>query len=107
MLRSKLDKIPCASLLIRILEAPKSSDGMIILSRDYFPSSEWERHGVFVPAPTYEKGKYNSELCVPSNIERELFFSQQKRQALSTRNLALKIIEKEVGKFEMVVFFYY
>lgn len=38
-----LTKIPCASLLIRIMNAKKSSDGITTLTRDEIPEDKWSR----------------------------------------------------------------
>lgn len=66
---STLPKIPAASLLVRILPAPKSADGISTLSQSEFPSSEWARLGLEVPAPTYVSGEYSGALCEPSDME--------------------------------------
>ena len=54
-----LEKIPCASLLVRIRSAPKSPNGAI-LSAKTVPQSSWVEKGVVVPAPDYQEGKYNN-----------------------------------------------
>jgi len=66
---STLPKIPAASMLLRILPAPKSADGISTLSKDEFPAAEWARLGLSVPAPTYVSGEYSGSLCEPSDLE--------------------------------------
>jgi hypothetical protein len=38
-----LSRIPCASLLVRIMNAKKSSDGITTLTRDEIPEEKWSR----------------------------------------------------------------
>eukprot|EP01039_Chlorochromonas_danica_P001058 gene1058-1146_t len=70
---SSLPRIPCATLLVRVLPAPKSPDGISTLSRDEFPSTEWNRLGLEVPAPSYASGAYHGTLCEPSALEIQAF----------------------------------
>jgi hypothetical protein len=42
-LLSSLPKIPCASLLVRIFSAPKSSDGITTISKSEYPMEDWAR----------------------------------------------------------------
>jgi len=64
-----LTRVPCSSLLVRILPAPKSSDGISTLSRVEFPPSDWARLGLDVTAPTYASGAYYGAACEPSEEE--------------------------------------
>ena len=64
-----LTRVPCASLLVRILPAPKSSDGIATLSRDEFPRAEWVKLKLDIPAPDYNTGAYCGALCEPTPLE--------------------------------------
>jgi len=76
-------KIPCASLLVRIYSAPKSSDGIITLSRDEFPKEEWMKLKLDYPLPDYSTGFYNGSLCEPGNNEL-LSFEAKTLQTIKT-----------------------
>jgi hypothetical protein len=67
----KMPSIPCASVLVRISPAPKSSDGLLVLSRADYPQEDWERMKVMkVPVGGwggYLQGGYDGRLCEPSS----------------------------------------
>jgi hypothetical protein len=54
-----LDRIPTASMLIRVMKAPKGPDGKP-LSLDNVPQEKWEETKVLVHAPTYQDGIYST-----------------------------------------------
>jgi hypothetical protein len=89
---STLPKIPAASLLVRILPAPKSADGISTLSKDEFPSTEWARLGLDVPAPTYVSGEYNGSLCEPADIELVSYRAKSQNPAESVESALLQAI---------------
>lgn len=56
------NKIPSASILIRILNAPKSEDGKRVLNSADFPKTEWIHRGIWIPRPLYSTGCYNNSM---------------------------------------------
>ena len=70
---NRLEIIPTATLLVRIREAAKSDDGLRVLSAGDVDPSEWYIRGVVVPPPKYEDRAYNTQYCVPSNVEKYLY----------------------------------
>ena len=42
-----LERLPSASLLIRIVRAPLSNDGLRVLGKSDFPKEEWVRRGIW------------------------------------------------------------
>jgi hypothetical protein len=89
---STLPKIPAASLLVRVLPAPKSADGISTLSKDEFPSTEWARLGLDVPAPTYVSGEYNGSLCEPSDMELISYRAKSQNPPESVESAVLQAI---------------
>jgi hypothetical protein len=69
LLNSNCTRIPCASLLVRIFDAPKSSDGITTLSRDEFPKEEWLKLKLDYRLPDYGNGAYSGALCEPNTSE--------------------------------------
>jgi len=69
----KLDKMPCASILIRVYQAPKTEDGLKVLCIDDIPEKDWEKTGVRVPSLPYGTGHYNTSFCQVRDSEAELF----------------------------------
>lgn len=55
----------CATESWLFLPAPKSADGMSVLSRDDFAEEEWPRLGLAIAAPPYSSGAYDGTLCEP------------------------------------------
>ncbi|KAE8882261.1 hypothetical protein PF003_g33651 [Phytophthora fragariae] len=73
-------RIPCATLLLRIVKAKLSGDGLAVLSRKDSPSHEWEAKGLLVPAPHYGDQFYDSLRCVPSGIEEKIYSIRHKNR---------------------------
>ena len=67
---NSLPKIPCATLLVRIYDAPKSADGMSTLNKEDFSPEESIRLGLDKPAPIYSTGAYDGSLCEPTALEK-------------------------------------
>lgn len=68
-----LSRIPCASLLVRVVTAPRSPDGLAVLSRDDYPREEWGKLGLDIPPPIYASGAYHGVLCQPTDEEKVCF----------------------------------
>jgi hypothetical protein len=66
---SELTVIPCASVLVRILPAPKSADGISTLSRDEIPRDKWQSLGLMLAAPRYDVGSYTGIYAEPTAQE--------------------------------------
>ena len=66
---STLSKIPAASVLVRIIPAPKSSEGMSVLSREDFPQADWVKLKLDIPMPIYQKGTYDASACEASQTD--------------------------------------
>ena len=48
-------RIPCASLLVRVYPAPKSADGLSVLSREDFPEEDWVKMRVSVGLTSHHR----------------------------------------------------
>ena len=67
-------KIPCTTVLARIVKAPKDSDTNATLSifdKDVTPEQH-EEMGLFVAAPDYASQSYDSANCIPSDKDPDL-----------------------------------
>ncbi|EGR31823.1 hypothetical protein IMG5_101270 [Ichthyophthirius multifiliis] len=53
----KLERIPCASILVRLKKAALSDDGLRCLSIKEFPQKDWISKGLVDPQPEYSAGK--------------------------------------------------
>ena len=49
-----LDKLPCASMLIRIKRAPMSRDGLKVLGINDEPPNKWRKLGIWEEQPDYK-----------------------------------------------------
>jgi len=67
---NSLPKIPCATILVRIYDAPKSADGMSTLNKEDFSPEECLRLGLDKPAPIYNTGAYDGSMCEPTVLDR-------------------------------------
>jgi hypothetical protein len=109
---SNINRVPCATLLVRIVKVPKASqlpslarspeDPLVLagmcLDRASVEPRAWVATGLDVPAPEYAAGQYDSTRCVPREAEvrvyprRSLLDAPTLRQAIS-----LFAAEKEDG----------
>lgn len=75
---SEMERIPTASILIRVRRAP-TKDGYKILSIKDVPHEEWESLGLVEPPPNYADEKYNTTYFNPNSAELVMFKSREKR----------------------------
>lgn len=89
-----IKRVPCASVLVRILPAAPTEDGLSILDREDVPKEEWELRGVYLPAPSYGQGRYDTTRCSPSEIEKVLYQRRERKEnAYQANTLQVCIIE--------------
>lgn len=62
-----LKAIPCAVFLLRIQEAPKSTDGFSTLSKDDVARDDWQKMNLMQPPLDYPQ--YNGTATEPSDLE--------------------------------------
>lgn len=74
--RLVLDKLPCASLLIRIREAPK--EGFKFVRKEDYPQKDWDKLGIWPYAKPYTSGTYCNAECRVGESELKLFDSLAK-----------------------------
>lgn len=89
--------IPCATVLVRILAAPKSADGISTLSKDEFPQEDWQRLGLDVPAPNYSSGAYYGALCEPSGTESQAYEAKSPYLSLNVETAILQAMNARKG----------
>jgi hypothetical protein len=75
---TQLEKIPTASLLIRVRRAP-TTEGYKVLSIKDVPQNEWETTGLVESAPDYGDEKYNTSYCKVNGAELVMFNDRVKR----------------------------
>ena len=63
------DKVPCATLLVRILPAKRDAEGKVMSSSQTGVSED----EMFVPAPPYSSRYYDSSHCIPSVGEEAMY----------------------------------
>jgi hypothetical protein len=93
---NKLERIPCATVLVRIRAAAKSDDGLRTLGvKDALPS-EWLMRGIVVPPPKYEDRIYNTSFCTPTATEKYLYMERVNRPDMTVRD-ATKLVQQQLG----------
>ncbi|XXQ36202.1 C2H2-type domain-containing protein [Plasmodiophora brassicae] len=78
----KTPKIPCATVLVRIMPAAKSAELGEVMSTANVPESEWVSRKLVVPAAPYHSGTYDSTRCEPSKIEQRLYNIRSAQDAI-------------------------
>ena len=75
-----IPRVPCATLLVRLLHAEKSEDGLKTLSIKDVEEEARGTSSLIVPAPTYESGAYDSvRYALPLRCERMLYRYRNER----------------------------
>ena len=88
--------VPCATLLVRILKAPRTADKLRVLSINEDtapPENEWESLGLVVSPPAYSDGAYDSTRCNPSSSENKLYNRRRLRQDILVTDIVPKVFE--------------
>ena len=93
-----LDRIPCASLLVRIVKAPEKGDKVLSVSKVAPP--HWPEVGLMVPAPAYETEAYNTHLYQVEPTEEALFVDKQRRNGDLKVAYFLREIQSTYGTIE-------
>ncbi|CAG9315098.1 unnamed protein product [Blepharisma stoltei] len=88
---TKMEIIPCATLLVRIRDAPKSENGLRVLSVKDVLASEWYLRGLVIPPPRYEERVYNTSMCMPSVVERYLYDERLRRKDSTVREATIQV----------------
>eukprot|EP00519_Triparma_laevis_P002471 CAMPEP_0182506334 /NCGR_PEP_ID=MMETSP1321-20130603/20971_1 /TAXON_ID=91990 /ORGANISM="Bolidomonas sp., Strain RCC1657" /LENGTH=1787 /DNA_ID=CAMNT_0024712049 /DNA_START=223 /DNA_END=5583 /DNA_ORIENTATION=- len=88
-------RVSCATVLVRIVAAPKDSSGMLCLSRSDSQQEEWERLGLAVPAPEYSSGVYDSTRCLPTGLETDLYQFRRGNNGTPLDEYVLQQLAKE------------
>ena len=88
-------RVTCATVLLRIVRAPKSGDGLNVLSRDTFEPAEWEKNGLTVPPVEYSSGVYDSTRANPIGAEESLYEQRRQRQEKPLSEYVKKEIIKQ------------
>ena len=68
-LKKQHDRVPCATVLVRILPAKKREDGSVISASD----SDSNADDLYIRAPAYTSGAYDSSSCIPKAAEELLY----------------------------------
>ena len=74
----KLERIPCASMLLRVDKAPRDLNGVPMSYENTDTSMRFDS-GVVNVAPKYRKGIYNNSLNPIDNTEKEILKYKNKR----------------------------
>ncbi|EGR29433.1 hypothetical protein IMG5_155830 [Ichthyophthirius multifiliis] len=95
-----LEKLPCASILVRIYAAPMDEKGLNALSIKDFPDQKiWLSKGLFHPRPLYSKKVYNTSWYEANDAEKKLFPYRVIREDISIKEQAYIIIKgKNINK---------
>lgn len=96
-----LDRLPCASLLVRILEARRTPDGVVLGLGD-FNQTEWEAQGVWPKPPKYYLGKYCTLECPMTKSELQLFEALRLRPPKNVFDKAIDVVLK-LGKLDAIL----
>jgi hypothetical protein len=93
-IRLKLDKLPCASILIRIRSAPKQ--GFTVLKLKDFPASKWQKLGLWPKAEPYSSATYCNTECRVNDAELKLFETlskDEKRKERENNTITTEAVE--------------
>lgn len=96
-----MERLPTASILVRIRQAPLSDDGLRVLNLKDVPRKDWERKGIYVPRPVYATKAYNTSFYQVKDSEKELFSIRQGKDDPPLRETAQLLLNAEGINREM------
>ena len=85
--------VPCATLLVRIESAARSEDDdkkILSVHDKGVEKAQWEELGLLKPFKNYKDGDYDSQRCLPTETEKELYEVRRKQEVKSLRDRAAK-----------------
>ena len=88
-------RLPAASLLVRVHQAPLSEDWKRVLSLKDYPRSEWVKRGIWVPKPVYAKSLYNNQMMQVGDREMSLFYYRNQRVDPTMRETAHLLVHAD------------
>lgn len=91
----QVSELPCATVLVRLLVPPKK--GLVPLSSDTLPITEWESSGLVKPKPKYTQRGYDTARCEPRQHELLLFKALVDRPARRMAD-AVRLVESGSGE---------
>ncbi|CAM9304294.1 unnamed protein product, partial [Hapterophycus canaliculatus] len=89
---NKCRRVPCASVLVRVKPAPKSSAGKT-LSREDVPEGEWKQFGLAPPIPEFAPGVYDNSDLELTDLERQILELRSKDKAVEVVGETGKLIK--------------
>lgn len=89
-------------MLLRIKLAPRNYDDFRVLSINDYPQDQWEKLQLWIPAPQYSKGKYNTAEMQVNESEKELFEVLKTRKRETTLDKAIELALKD-ERFETLM----
>ena len=94
----KLEKIPAASLLIRIRKAPKDEKGKILTLGTDVDIERAQSLGMIEIPKQYSEGSYNTTYCDMSSTESIIMEAKLKRNAPVNREILEALIQHNSGE---------
>jgi len=102
VISESFERLPTASILVRIRQAPLSNDGLRVLNLRDVPRKEWASRGIWVPRPIYAAKAYNTSYYQVKDSEKELFSVRQGKEDPPLRETAQLLLNAEGINKEMV-----
>lgn len=101
MISESLERLPTASILVRIRQAPLSDDGLRVLNLRDVPRKDWAAKQIWVPRPVYAAKAYNTSNYRIKDSEKELFKIRQGKEDPPLRETAQLLLNAENINKEM------
>lgn len=98
----QLERLPTASILVRIRQAPLSEDGLRVLNLRDVPRKDWAAKGIWQSRPVYATKAYNTSFYQIKDSEKELFSVRQGKEDPPLRETAQLLLNAENINKEMV-----
>lgn len=90
-------RVPCASLLVRIVPAVQSADKRTVLSTATVPESQWTQLGLVRPPKSdgYMSGEYDTSRCIPTSVEQTIYNRLSKSADRTVRESLMEIVSED------------
>jgi len=96
VMKSALDhvpRVPCATLLLRIVPAVTDKDGLRIINASDVSKEEAMSLGIIKPPPKYRSGAYDASSCVPDAREKGLYSLWLERTPAVVKDLLIELAD--------------
>lgn len=89
---AELKRVPCATVLVRIIPAARTADKLSLLTSAGMTDAQAQLQGIIVPPPHYSSAVYQTNLVMPDAKEKKMYNVLHRRTDMKVQVIMSQII---------------